>query len=312
MSTIRVGNAPCSWGTLEFAGTQTGRIEYEQMLDELVEAGYTGSELGDWGFMPTEAAALAAAFRQRGLALTGAYVGVKLRDAKAVETGEQTAVRTATLLAATADRLQQEVRPFLVLADDAGTDPARVQNAGRVKPELMLSEDEWQRYAAGAERIAGAVQAASGLRTVFHHHCAGFVETPEEIALLMDRTSPDLLGLVFDTGHFAFGAGGCNLIHSALNRHADRIWYVHFKDYDPQIGRQAQQEGWDYFEAVRHGIFCELGNGCVDFPAVYEWLQQHGYAGYITVEQDVLPGMGQPKESAGRNRAYLRSMGLQD
>jgi inosose dehydratase len=43
---------------------------------------------------------------------------------------------------------------------------------------------------------------------------------------------------------------------------------------------------------------------------VSEWLQQRNYQGFITVEQDVLPGMGQPKESAGRNRDYLRSIGL--
>ncbi|MBX2998864.1 MAG: TIM barrel protein [Caldilineaceae bacterium] len=310
MTTISIGNAPCSWGTLEFKGAQSGRIEADQMLDELTAAGYTGSELGDWGFMPTEPDPLAEHYRQRGLAITGAYVGVKLRDLQAHTAGEETAVRTAKLLAATADRLGQSVRPFLVLADDAGTDPIRVKHAGRVKPEMMLGAEEWKRYAAGAERIARAVKAQSGLRTVFHHHCAGFVETPEEIALLLDHTDPEILGLVFDTGHFAYGAGSCDRILSALNRFAERIWYVHFKDYDPQVGNRAAEKGWDYFEAVRQGVFCELGSGCVDFPAVRDWLQQHSYCGFVTVEQDVLPGMGQPKESAKRNRDYLRSIGL--
>lgn len=310
MSTIFIGNAPCSWGTLEFEGMEGRSYDYTQMLDELVESGYAGSELGDWGFMPTDPDTLAETYRQRGLSMTGAYVGVNLRDPNAHAAGEATAVRTAKLLAATADRLGQTMQPFLVLADDAGTDPLRVQNAGRVQPEMMLSEEEWKTYAAGAERIARAVAAESGLRTVFHHHCAGFVETPEEIALLLDRTDPDVLGLVFDTGHFAFGAGGCDLILSALNRFAHRIWYVHFKDYDPQVGKAAAENGWDYFEAVRRGVFCELGSGCVDFPAVRDWLQHHGYQGFITVEQDVLPGMGRPKESAQRNRNYLRSIGL--
>ncbi len=62
---ILVGNAPCSWGTLEFDGSQGGRFTYAQMLDELTATGYTGSELGDWGFMPTEPAALASAFAAR-------------------------------------------------------------------------------------------------------------------------------------------------------------------------------------------------------------------------------------------------------
>ncbi|MEZ4635011.1 MAG: hypothetical protein R2856_08570 [Caldilineaceae bacterium] len=88
------------------------------------------------------------------------------------------------------------------------------------------------------------------------------------------------------------------------------MWYIHYKDFDPAIGAQAKAQGWDYFDAVRHGVFRELGDGCVDFAAVTEWLRRRGYEGYITVEQDVLPGMGAPKESAGRNRAFLRTLGL--
>ncbi|MEZ4635013.1 MAG: hypothetical protein R2856_08580 [Caldilineaceae bacterium] len=125
MSTISVGNAPCSWGTLEFEGKEGRSYEYTQMLDELVDTGYTGSELGDWGFMPTDPDKLADTYRQRGLTMTGAYVGVKLRDPAAHAVGEATAVRTAKLLAATARKLGQSVQPFLVLADDAGTDPVR-------------------------------------------------------------------------------------------------------------------------------------------------------------------------------------------
>jgi inosose dehydratase len=150
----------------------------------------------------------------------------------------------------------------------------------------------------------------SGLRTVFHAHCAGFVETPNEIAQLLDLTDPTLLGLVFDTGHYAFGAGSCATILSALDQFAERIWYMHYKDCHPGVMAQARLQGWDYFESVRQGVFCELGKGCVDFPAVTAWLRQRNYSGFITVEQDVLPGMGSPKESAQRNRAYLRSIGL--
>jgi inosose dehydratase len=121
-----------------------------------------------------------------------------------------------------------------------------------------------------------------------------------------------LLGLVFDTGHYAFGAGesGCGSVVAAMDRFADRIWYVHFKDCQPEVARRSRVEEWPYFKAIRHGVFCELGQGCVDFPAVLAWLQDHNYQGWITVEQDVLPGMGSPRESARRNREYLREIGL--
>jgi inosose dehydratase len=76
------------------------------------------------------------------------------------------------------------------------------------------------------------------------------------------------------------------------------------------VAARSRREGWGYFESVRQGVFCELGKGEVDFPAVLEELRRTGYPGWIVVEQDVLPGMGTPKESADRNRTYLRSLGI--
>jgi inosose dehydratase len=307
---ILIGNAPCSWGTLEFQGVKTERMTHERMLDELVETGYVGSELGDWGFMPTDAETLSEEFRRRRLALTGAFVGVDLKNPAAHDEGEATVVRTARLLAAVAANLAQPVQPFLVLADDNGTDSIRTRYAGRITPEMGMSAEQWRAYAQGANRMARAVEENTGLRTVFHHHCAGHIETPDEIARLLEMTDPESLGLVFDTGHYSFGAGGCESLLSSLDRFGERIWYVHFKDCHPGVLRRSQEEGWDYFESVRQGIFCELGQGCVDFIAVRDWLRDHHYEGFITVEQDVLPGMGSPKESARRNRDFLQSIGL--
>lgn len=309
-SEIKVGNAPCSWGTLEFENIGSQTIDYQTMLDELVATGYTGTELGDWGFMPTTPVDLAAAMTQRQLAMNGAFVPVALRNANAHEAGVAAALRTARLLAETARLTQQTNAPFIVLADDNGATPVRTQNAGRITPEMGLSDDEWETFSRGADRIAQAVYAETGLRTVFHHHCAGFVETHAEIERLLALTDPAYLGLVFDTGHYAYGNGGCAGIAAALDAFADRIWYVHFKDCSETVRTQACAEGWDYFTAIRHGIFCELGQGCVDFAAVLGWLKAHNYQGYITVEQDVLPGMGSPKASAARNRAFLHTIGL--
>lgn len=306
---IHVGNAPCSWGTLEFEGTQASRIGYAQMLDEVAETGYTGVELGDWGFMPTEPATLRAELDRRGLTMTGAFVPVRFADPAAHDEGEARAVRTARLLAAVA---RTDFPPFLVLSDDNTGDPVRTRHAGRVTPDMALSNAQWRTFAEGVNRVARAVTEATGLRAVFHHHCAGFVETPDEIAHLLALTDPQYVGLVFDTGHYAWGSGkpSAEVVMRGLERFWPRVRYVHLKDCAPDVARRAADEGWDYHTAVRHGVFCELGQGCVPFDRVVAWLEQHGYHGFVTVEQDVLPGMGAPKESAQRNRAYLKRLGI--
>jgi inosose dehydratase len=233
--------------------------------------------------------------------LLGAFVLVFLRDPAAHEPGIEVAVRTARLMAAVEGNL-----PFIVLADENARVPERTKNAGRVTPEIGLNDAEWQVYAEGATKVAEAVKKETGLRTAFHHHCAGYVETPAELAKLMSLTDPSILGLVFDCGHYRFGGGDPM---EGLRKYGKRVWHFHFKDYHPGVGKQVAENGWDYFQALRHGVFCELGKGELDFPSLMKELEKLDYDGWGVVEQDVLPGMGKPKESAKRNREYIRSLG---
>jgi inosose dehydratase len=298
---IKVANAPCSWGALEFE-LEGKAPDYVQVLNEIVETGYEGTELGDWGFMPTDPQKLSEEIHGRNLQLLGAFVPVGLKKLEAHQAGIDVAVRTARLMSAVEGNL-----PFIILADENGSIPERTKNAGRVTPEMGLSESEWQIFAEGAEKVAAAVRKETGLRTAFHHHCAGYVETPAEIEKLMSLTDPNLLGLVFDCGHYRFGGGDPV---EGLKKYGKRVWHFHFKDYHPGFGQQGIKVGWDYFQSVSAGVFCELGKGEVDFPALLAELEKIGYDGWGVVEQDVLPGMGKPKESAQRNREYLASIGL--
>ncbi len=311
MSEIKVGNAPCSWGTLEFEGLDSNPIGYKQMLDELVETGYTATELGDWGFMPTDPKALQHEIDSRHLIQLGAYVQTAFKFPEAHAAGREETLKIARLLAASSPNH----KPYIILADDNAGYPIRAQNAGRATPEIGLSAAEWKVFAKGVQDIAKAVADETGLPTLFHHHCAGYVETPAEIDALLENTDSKLVNLVFDTGHFVFGSGpdspwSNGKINSALDHYAERISYVHFKDCHPGIAAQSRKEKWEYLTALKNGVFCELGKGCVDFKGVVDWLRKRNYTGWVLVEQDVLPGMGTPKDSALRNREYLKSIGL--
>lgn len=299
---IKIANAPCSWGALEF-DLEGKSADYEQVLDEIAETGYIGTELGDWGFMPVNPQKLHQEILKRKLDLIGAFVPVALSMESAHADGTEKALKVAGLMYEAGYH-----DAFIVLADDNGTVEYRTCNAGRINGGGGLTDVQMKTFGAGAEKVARAVKDQYGMRTVFHHHCGGYIETPDEINAFMQITDPSLVGLCFDTGHFKFGGG--RDITGMLEKHWSRVWHVHFKDFSPDVAASSAKHGWDYFQSVRHGVFCELGKGNVDFEAIIQFLKNKNYSGWIVVEQDVLPGMGDPKRCAENNRKYLRSLGL--
>jgi inosose dehydratase len=253
--------------------------------------------------MPSDPRRLRDELSRRRLAMVGAFVTIRMADPGSWDRSLDRAVATASLLASVADGKA----PVIVLSDEPTADPGRAAAAGRVTADIGLSNAQWNAITPAIDRIARVVKAETGLRTVFHHHCAGFVETPQEIDALMQGTDPALVGLCLDTGHATYGGGSPT---DLLRRYRQRIWHVHFKDCDPRVAARARSEGWDYQTALSHGLFCELGKGSVDFAALLRDLEESGYDGWIVVEQDVLPALGAPLDSARRNRQYLKEIGI--
>jgi inosose dehydratase len=298
---IRVANAPCSWGVIENVAGEIGG--YRRVLDEMAETGYAGTELGDWGFMPTDPGELRAELDARGLALLASFSTPWLQDPARHRRGADDAVRIAKLLAAVGGP-----DTMIVLGNDPYGDPVRGRMAGRITPAQGLTDEQWTIFADGANELARRVRDEAGIRTVIHQHLGTLIETGAEVRRLLAMTDPSLLGVCLDTGHWTFGTGEDPV--DAVRELGDRIWHVHFKDCDPAIMAESRAREWDGLTSTGHGVFCELGKGCVDFPGVLSALEEIGYQGWIVVEQDILPGMGNPRESARRNRDYLRSIGL--
>jgi len=298
---IRVANSPCSWLAPDF-GLDGSSPGYRQVLSEMEETGYKGTELGHWGFMPTLAFELRESLKEFGLQLPGAVVPVALSESGAYEMEIDKVLKTAGLLynAGFEDS-------FIILADEAGSAEERTNHAGRITEEMAMPEEDWKIFAGRAERIASEVRRQFGLRTAFHNYCGSYIETPGEVARLMELTDPSLLGLCLDLGHYAFGGG--NPVEG-IKTHYDRIWHIHFKDLNPRIDEEAARNNYDYFKSVEEGLFCELGKGSVDFKSIIRILKEKDYDGWIVVEQDIFQGMGSPKNHALNNRNYLKKLGL--
>ena len=86
---------------------------------------------------------------------------------------------------------------------------------------------------------------------------------------------------------------------------------MHFKDIDPAVKADVIAKRTGFYDACGQGIFCNLGQGDVDFTAVRQTLLDAGFEGWCTVEQDCDPTLDpDPVGDARANREYLESIGF--
>ncbi len=295
--TIRIGNAPCSWG-VEFAGDPRNP-GWETVLKDCAEAGYTGIELGPVGYMPEDPARLAEALARHDLTLIGGVVFRPFHDPAAWDDVLDAATRTCKALVAHGAR-------HLVLIDSIS--PRRAPTAGRATEAERMDPAEW---AAFRDRIATVARIGVedfGLTVGIHAHAAGFVDFEPELERLLDQVDEKILKICFDTGHHSYA--GFDPV-AFLRRHIGRVSYMHFKDIDPKVKAHAIANRTGFYDACGQGIFCNLGKGDVDFPAVRQILLEAGFQGWCTVEQDCDPTLDvRPLDDARANREYLTSIGF--
>jgi inosose dehydratase len=291
-------SAPDSWGVLDYPGPSWEQ-SYEKMLDEMVEAGYGGSELGPYGFFPTDPKILQPQLEKRKLKLLASFVPIKMTDpsagASAIERIRKVGGLLSTLKA-----------PFLVIADDQSTE--RNAFSGRVYDPgcPTLSSAQWKhigQIVADAEKVANEF----GLDLVFHPHVATYVETPEECERFYDVTSHTNVGLCLDTGHCVYGFG--DSVKEA-EKYKDKLRFVHIKDCNNKVLEEARKNKWTFEEAIEHQVFTVIGQGNIDFPAFFQTLVKNNYSGWSVVEQDVKFGHTAipPKDSIAASLKYLKGV----
>ena len=295
---IRIGNAPCSWG-VEFADDPRNP-SWRSVLKENAEAGFSGIELGPVGFMPEDPAELGDALSEFGQTLVGGVVFRAFHDPAQWDDVLDGAVRTCKALKA-------HGAEHLVLIDSIS--PRRAPTAGRAAEAEQMDAAEW---AAFRDRIATVARIGAeeyGLTVGMHAHAAGFIDFEPELERLLDEVDEKILKICFDTGHHSYA--GFDPV-AFTRRHIDRISYMHFKDIDPQVKADVIAKRTGFYDACAQGIFCNLGDGDVDFPAVRQILLDAGFKGWCTVEQDCDPqGDTSPIDDAKLNRAYLQSIGFE-
>ena len=294
---IKIGNAPCSWG-IEFA-SDPAYPTWQSVLSQCAGAGYKGIELGPIGYMPEDPAILRDELAKNDLSIIGGVVFRPFHDAAKWDEVMDASVRTCKALVAHGAQ-------HLVLIDSIS--PRRAPTAGRADEAEQMDSAEWTAFRDRIATIAKMGSEEYGLTVGMHAHAAGFIDFEPELERLLEEVDESILKICFDTGHHSYA--GYDPV-AFMKRHIDRISYMHFKDIDPAVKADVVANRTDFYKACGQGIFCNLGQGDVDFPAVRQVLLDAGFEGWCTVEQDCDPSMpGTPLEDAESNRKYLESIGF--
>jgi inosose dehydratase len=294
---IRIANAPTSWGVED--PEDPANPSWKQVLDQAADAGYAGIELGPVGYLPERPDRLRVELERRRLELVAGFLFEPLHTPAGSARALEVAERTCRLLAAAGAR-------HLVIIQ--GFTPERERAAGRPGAAPPLGGGEWRMLVDGVHAVARLASDRHGLVPCLHAHAGTHIEFEAEVERIVAGTDPELVSLCIDTGHCAYA--GVDPV-ALYRRHANRVAYFHLKDVDRGRLRGALGQALSFEQAVAARVFCPLGEGVVDFAALRAALEEHGFEGWATVEQDRLPtDSGAPAEHAAASLDHLRAVGL--
>jgi inosose dehydratase len=164
-----------------------------------------------------------------------------------------------------------------------------------------FTEEEWKKLAEGLNEL-GKLAADKDMIVAYHHHMGTGVQTLEEIDRLMEMTDPNLVYLLFDTGHLTFS--NIDPI-SVLNKYIKRIKHVHLKDIRKEVLDKVYAEHYSFLKAVKNGVFTIPGDGMLDFEPIFKILEDNGYKGWFVVEAEQDPAKANPLEYAIKARRFI-------
>jgi inosose dehydratase len=247
------------------------------------------TELGPVGYFPEDPATIRQLLTERNLLSAGSVMFDDFHDPSARDRLVGIADRVCRLIAASGGTI-------LSLIDKP--DDVRVATAGRPGAAPRLDRHRWSAMIEQFEAIADLAR-GYGVHPVVHPHVGGYVEFEDEIEQLLTDTHLDLC---LDTGHLAYA--GMDPV-TMLERHANRLAHVHFKDIRGEVLARVDREQLTFWQAIEADIFSPIGEGVVDIAAVLNALDRIGYNGFATIEQDRVPGSGSPLDELMKSVAVI-------
>lgn len=305
---MNICGAPCCWGVDDVKNPYLP--PWQKVLEEAFKAGYRAIELGPYGYLPIDEKLVSEELGRHGLAIVA---GTIFDDLLSEDNYENVLRQTddicslITKLPPLPEHENQHFKTPYMTIMDWGHDE-RDYAAGHSESAPRLTEEEWARMMRHIEGICKRA-ARYGVRPVIHPHAGGYIEFADEIEAVLRDIPYETAGLCLDTGHLYYsGMDPCEW----LKKCADRLDYVHFKDVNENIFREVLGEHIRFFEGCGKGAMCPIGKGSLDYPGIKKTLEEIGYSGYITIEQERDPrnadtSLRDVKESV----TYLKSVGYE-
>ncbi|MCD8350230.1 MAG: myo-inosose-2 dehydratase [Planctomycetaceae bacterium] len=289
-SKIDLGVAPIGW-TNDDMPDLGKEISFEQCISEMAEAGFNTTEVGNK--YPKDPAVLKKALAEKGLKVANAWFSSYLTT-KPYEEVEAAFIKQSDFLKAAG--------AGCIGASEQGHSIQGQMDTPIFDNKYVMNDAEWKLLTEGLNKL-GRIANDKGMKLVFHHHMGTVVQTRAETDRLMAETDPELVGLLFDSGHFAY-CGEDPL--AALKAHIGRVRHVHLKDIRPDIVKKVKDEKKSFLQGVRMGAFTVPGDGCIDFVPIFQTLSDAGYNGCMLIEAEQDPAVAIPLEYAKKGREYIR------
>ncbi len=286
---VSLGIAPIAWTNDDMPDLGKENT-FEQCVSEMALAGFTGSEVG--GKYPADTAVLKKALDLRGIRICNQWFSSFLIS-KPYEDTEKEFIKAT-------DFLREMGAKVIGVSEQSYSIQGKMEQPVW-EGKYIMDDQEWKLLAEGLNKL-GKIAKDKGMTLTFHHHMGTVVQTEEEIDRFMEMVDPELVFLLFDSGHLSFAGIDPEKV---LKKYVNRVKHVHLKDIRREMVEKSRNERWSFLKGVREGVFTVPGDGDVDFAPIFRILEEAGYEGWVVVEAEQDPAKANPLEYAKKARAYI-------
>jgi inosose dehydratase len=168
-------------------------------MSQIADAGFSYTELGPYGYYPTDPERLSKEFQSRDLSVVAGFIFQPLHEPSAEKQILEITEKTCALLSAVG-------ACRLVVIDHIS--PERMQTAGNRSAAIRLDQTRFDFMVSLIGKVV-SIALRYGILPVLDQHAGCYIEFEAEIERILAEFDPEELGICLDTGHMACQQHAC-------------------------------------------------------------------------------------------------------